>query len=239
MKVHSNIQGWVLSRPALTHFLLGVVVFATMLAVAAWWLGDAGMFAAVLAFPVLLIWAVIVAAMGIVAGWRLRASIGPAIVAAGLPLLAVLGAPIVFAAAYSTAGLGLDWGDLLLKRSSYETIIDAAGQGRLAPPNNTPPVQRSRSEFERYMWQTAGDGTRFAFERQSPHRLAFPFPGHFRHFYDGILFDPSGDQQRRADTSEAGQSTDLLMVRPDREADWTIDRCVHMIGHYYRCTFYP
>jgi hypothetical protein len=228
-----------LSRRQATYFLLGVVVFAAVLSALDWWFGDIGFLMTGLAIPILLIWALIVVALGIIDGCHVRTTTGRALATAGVPLLVVCLAPIAFAATYSATDVGMAWGDLAFKRSSYEKIIEAAERGELPPLRQTPPANGSRSAFEQYMWQTTGEGTQFAFERQSPHRFAFPFPGHFRHFYPGILFDPSGAQQQRVETSEARQSTDLLMVRSDPDADWTIDRCVHLTANYYRCTFYP
>ena len=221
------------------YLLIGVVVSAALLSIVEWRFGDDGMLADIPVAAVLVVWALVVIVLGLVQGWRERRAKPHAILVACVSIAAACLTPVMFVGAHQAAGTALAWSGQPPIRQAIEIIAAAERNARFRRRINARQRSSSRSEFERYMWQTASDGTRFAFERQPPYRLAFPFPGHFREVDAGILYDPSDSQQRRVDTLEVGKSTDLLIMRSDRETDWTVDRCVHMIGAYWRCAFYP
>ena len=191
---------------------------AAVLAAAVWWAGIAGAFLAIVALPALLAWATAILIFRGIRAWRVRKLPGKAACVVLAPAVLLCVAPVVFVLTAWLVGELFDWGTLAVKLPSYSHIIALSRQRQLPARGAT-------------AFQKASDGTLFEAERQEANRIAFPFPGGFLNNWNGILYDPAGVGRRGGVTRADGSREDLF------DNWWTIEKCTHMIGHFYSCGF--
>ena len=205
-------------RPDLLAFLGSALSVSVLLAAAFWWVGIAGSFLAIVAVPALLIWAAVIIALRAVQAWRIRQFPSKAAYMVLTPVAVLCATPIAFVLAFWITTELLTWGTLAVKSPSYSHIIELSLKNRLPHRGTT-------------AFQTAEDGTLFQAERQASRRIDFPLPGGFLNNWSGILYDPAGIGRRENIIQADGTDKDLF------DDWWTIEKCTHMVGHFYSCGF--
>ena len=215
-------------------YLFAVAVASALAGIASWTIGDGAGLAWWCAAAVLSI-----GGLGLVI-WAVRrhraATEGRSNRSIPVTLFVLMVSPLVFVATQWAVDRSLGWTDLLIHRSSYMRIVQAAGKGAPKPPIGAS-VEAGADAYDRSMWRTASDGTRFAFDLGGSGRVAFPFPTRSRETRDGILYDPSGIEEHRLLASAGALAEDHISFVPDDT--WTVLSCTHMVGRFYRCRFAP